>query len=284
MRREMCSFALAVAFTLSGTLAQAQDAPPPRRNMLQSGIPEEGGPPPFDRMELLGIGGGPGGPVVTGAPFCATSTTTQTLADGKTTITRTGTMCRDANGRVSTEMTPPGGSQPVIVIRDPGAHKLTLLRPDQKVAYVSQMRNHGPNGPGSRPWIGKPGANIEETSLGTKVIGGASGGGGLNAEGKQYTRKIPASQISANQDIVSVSEQWYCTDWKVMCMTTHTDPWSGTVTHTLSNFQSNVDPARFTVPQGYTVKEGGPRRGMRRFRGGPQPADAPAAAPPSNEL
>jgi hypothetical protein len=278
----MCFWALAAV--LSSTVARAQDGPPPRRNMLQSGIPEEGGPPPFgDRMELLGLGGVHGGPVVTNVPFCATSTTTQTLADGKTTITRTGTVCRDAEGRVSTEMTPAGGSYSVVVIRDPVAHKLTLLRPDQKSAYVSDMPSHGAQGgPGNGQWKGRAGANVEETPLGPQTIGAVNGVGGLNAQGTRYKRIIRAAQIGANQDIVSVSEQWYCTDWKVICMTIHTDPWSGTVTHTLSSFTTNVEPAKLTVPPGYTMKEGGPRGGMRRFRGGPPPADAPVLPPPSN--
>lgn len=273
---------LALAAVLSGTVARAQDGPPPRRNMLQSGIPEEGGPPPFgDRMELLGLGGVHGGPVVTNAPFCATSTTTQTLADGKTTITRTGTVCRDAEGRVSTEMTPPGESHSVVVIRDPVAHKLTLLRPDQKTAYVSDMPGHGPkDGPGNRPWKGPSGANVEEKTLGTQT--NFNGMNGVSATGTRYTRTIQAAKIGANQDIVSVSEQWYCIELKVVCMTSHTDPWSGTVTHTLSSFTTDVDPAKLTVPPGYTMKEGGPRRGMRRFRGGPPPADAPVPPPPGN--
>src|SRR5271155_1945757 len=55
--------------------------------------PHRGGPGFGGPMELMGFEGGPGGKVVTGAPFSATATfdTTETLSDG-TVIHRTGAL------------------------------------------------------------------------------------------------------------------------------------------------------------------------------------------------
>jgi hypothetical protein len=283
MRREgwFC-WALTGAFVMYGGVARSQEiaAAPFAGPMMLQGAPEEGGPPDeFGPMELLGFGGLHGGKVVTKAPFSATATSTQTLADGNQ-ITRTGNVYRDSQGRFRREMALPGGSRSFVVISDPVAGTHYLLRPDEKVAY--EMPGHGMKGPkGSgnggpgQAWKGKGEANVQMEALGTQTIAGVS------AEGTQYTRIIPAGQIGNTNPISIVSKRWYSPDLQIVVMSTHSDPRFGSTTYTLSNIQRQEPAAAmFAVPSDYTVKQGVPPHGMRKFRGGP-PADAPPP-PPGN--
>jgi hypothetical protein len=285
MRREMLiGLGLIGAVALSTGLARSQDiaAPPipPPLFMAQAG-PEEGFPPEAfgEKMELLGFGGLHGGKVVKGAPFSATATSVQTLADGNQ-ITRTTNLYRDSQGRFRKEVTLPGGSHSFVMIMDPVAGKQYLLRPDQKIAYElpSPGTNGGPKrfdkgGPGNPDWKANRGANLQEEPITTPPPVNF----GLNVQGTQYTRMIAAGQIGNANPIKVVSQRWYSPDLQVVVMSTHSDPRFGTTTYTLSNIQRQ-EPATalFTVPSDYTVKQGGPRGMMRRFHGGP-PADAPVA-------
>ena len=297
MKREMLfACVVAGACVLSSGTARSQEIAvspfPPPLLMLQGG-PEEGGPPDIvgERIELLGFGGLHGGKVVKGAPFSATATTTQTLADGKTHINRTSNVYRDSQGRVSREVTLPGGAHSFVVISDPVAGKQYLLRPDEKVAY--EMPGHGmkggpgpgaferggAGGPGNHQRNGNGGPDVQKTSLGTQTN---FNGLGVSAEGTRYTRTIPAGQIGNDQPIVSVSESWYSPELQTVVMRTHSDPRFGSFTYALSNVQRQEQPSeKFAVPSDYTVKQGGPR-GMRRFRGGPPAADSSTPPPPNN--
>jgi hypothetical protein len=253
--------------------------------MMHGGPGGEGmAPPPMgERMELLGFEGMHAGKVVTGAPFSATATTTQTLADGKTHITRTSNLYRDSQGRFRREVTLPGGSQSFVVISDPTTANHYLLQPDQKIAWQVTGRkgrgNGGPGGfaeggPGNHQHKGNAGANVQETSLGTKTING------VNAEGTQYTRIIPPGQIGNDTQITIVSERWYSPELQMVVMSKRSDPRFGETIYSVTVQRQEQPTEKFTVPAGYTVKQGGPL-GMRRFRGGPPPAATPTA-PPSN--
>lgn len=291
MRRKVW-FACALtgaALLASGGTAQSQEiaAPPLPPFMLLQGGPGEGGPPAEmfgEGMEFLGFGGIHGGKVVTNAPFSATATAKQTLADGNQ-ITRTSNLYRDSQGRIRREVTLPGGSHSFVVISDPVAGKQYLLRPDQKVAF--EMPGHGmkggPNGlakgPGNREWKGQGGSDLQKQPITTAPPQNF----GVNVEGTQFTRTIPPGQIGNTNEIKIVSQRWYSPDLQIVVMSTHSDPRFGTTTYTLSNIQRQEPAAAlFTVPSDYTVQQGGPRGGMRRFRGGPPPADAPAPPPPGD--
>ena len=268
---------------LSAEVARAQQAPPPPDAMMRGGPGGEWMAPPIgERMELLGFEGMHGGKVVTGAPFSGTATTTQTLADGKTHITRTSNLYRDSAGRFRREMTLPGGSQSFVVISDPTTGNHYLLQPDQKVAW-QMTKNGGPQGfarggPGHHQHGGNAGANAQETPLGTKTING------VTATGTQYTSIIPPGQIGNDAPITIVSERWYSDKLQMVVMSKRSDPRFGDTVYSVTIQQQEEQPKEmFTVPTTYTIKQGGPR-GMRRFGGGPAaapPADAPAA-PPSN--
>jgi hypothetical protein len=300
------SLASAAALISAAAIAQAQndpqeEVPPPAHMLLAQGLgPEEGpgGPPPFgEGVELLGFEGMHGGKVVKGAPFSATATsdTTQTLQDGNT-IHRTtkSNLYRDSEGRVRREITfsgfgplqAPGKPRTMIMINDPVAGAHYMLNPDDKVAH--KMLAHGSKdgaGPGKmfkdkgqgRLRRQQDAANISTDSLGTKIING------VNAEGTRVTHTIPAGQIGNDQPIRMVFERWYSPDLQMVIQSTRTDPRFGTTTYTVTNIQRNEPAAAmFSVPSDYTVKEGGPGKRARSFRGGPHggaPADAPPAPP-----
>ena len=293
----------AAALISAAAIAHAQNAPREEASPLpliliaQSLGPEEGpGPAPFaEGLELLGFEGMHPGKVVKGAPFSATATsdTTQTLQDGNT-IHRTtkSNLYRDGEGRSRREITfsgfgplqAAGKTRTMTMINDPVAGAHYMLDPDQKVAH--KMLAHGSKdgaGPGKmfndkglgRLHRQEDAANVATESLGTQSING------VNVEGTRVTHTIPAGQIGNDQPIHIVFERWYSPDLQMVIKSSRTDPRFGTTTYTVSNIQ-RTEPAAamFTVPSDYTVKEGGPGKRMRRFRGGP-PAGPPAEAPPA---
>ena len=289
---------LAGAFVVSASVARGQEAPPPPPLELQ---PSEPGPEVGlgERFELLGFEGVHPGKVVKGAPFSATAMTdrTQTLADG-TTIHRTtsSALYRDSHGRSRREVTlsgfgpleNAGKSHTVITIADPEAGVHYMLDPEQKTAHKMVFRRHGEPSADKiqkfeqrmheRLQKEEASGEIQKQSLGTQSING------VNAEGTRITRTIPAEQIGNDRAIEIVSERWFSPDLQIVVKSTHSDPRFGTNTYTLTNLQ-RTEPATslFVVPSDYTVKEGGPRRFIRKFGGAP-PADAPVPPPSDNDL
>jgi hypothetical protein len=232
-------------------------------------------------MELMGFEGMHGGKVVTGAPFSATSTSTtsQTLQDGKTTINRTvqGAIYRDTQGRSRREVTftgvgplaATGGTHKMVAISDPVAGSHYLLNPDKKVAYKMTLPAGGAAGNTAKAQAfaqkmqarqaqEEASGALKVDSLGTQVINGVS------AEGTRTTRTIAAGEIGNSAPIQIVSERWYSPDLQTVVQSTRTDPRFGTTTFALSNIQK-AEPAGtlFTVSADYTVQAGGPGHGHR---------------------
>jgi hypothetical protein len=247
-------------------------------------------------MELMGFEGMHGGKVVTGAPFSAasTSTTNQTLQDGKTTINRTvqGAIYRDSQGRSRREVTftgvgpleATGGTHKMVAIFDPVAGAHYMLKPDKKVAYKMTLPAGGAAGSATkaqafaqkmqaRQQQEEASGALKVESLGTQVVNG------VNAEGTRTTRTIAAGQIGNSAPIQIVSERWYSPDLQTVVQSTRTDPRFGTTTFALTNIQK-AEPAAalFTVPADYTVQAGGP--GGHGHHGGA--AAGVAAPPPAN--
>jgi hypothetical protein len=243
-------------------------------------------------MELMGFEGMHGGKVVTGAPFSATSTSTtnQTLQDGKTTINRTvqGAIYRDNQGRSRREVTftgvgplaATGGTHKMVAISDPVAGAHYMLNPDKKVAYKMTLPAGGTAAKAqafqqkmqARQQQEEASGALKVESLGTQVVNGVS------AEGTRTTRTIAAGEIGNSAPIQIVSERWYSPDLQTVVQSTRTDPRFGTTTFSLSNIQK-AEPAAtlFTVPADYTVQAGGPGHG---HHGGTVAGVAPA--PPAN--
>jgi hypothetical protein len=285
MRNGWMNLVLGGALVLSAGTASAQGPGGPRGE----GHP----PPPFGGpMELMGFEGMHGGKVVKGAPFSATSTseTTQTLQDG-TAIHRTtqGALYRDSEGRSRREVTftgvgplaATGGTHKMVTIVDPVAGVHYMLNADKKVADKMTLPASGGTANAdkaqafrqkmqSREQQEEASGALKTESLGTQMVNG------VNAEGTRTTHTIPAGEIGNDKPIQIVSERWYSADLQTVVKSSRTDPRFGTTTFSLTNIQK-TEPAvtLFTVPADYTIKAGGPGRGMHHH-GGPAPADAPA--------
>ncbi len=211
---------------------------------------------------------------VTGAPYSAVETTTETqvLPDGNTIQhTRTTNVSRDGQGRVRLETTEarrgPNAQNgtPVthITISDPVAHVVREIDPQSKT--VHEMRGPGGGfgqGRGARTQVNRqtPPAdpNLKHEDLGTQVVNGES------AAGSRITRTIPAGAEGNARQIQSVRETWMSSDLKVAVMTKTTDPRRGTTVTQLSNInRGEPDATLFQVPAGYTVRTGPGRGGPR---------------------
>ena len=299
---------LAAAAVLAAAAYGQEAPPPPPDSMAQEGPqgPGPGGPGPggfgpggpggpgFHKMELLGFGGFHGGKVVTGAPFSAVAVTqsSHALSDGtKINTTNKVTLYRDSQGRFRKEggMLPVGDvadapSRSFIVINDPVASKGYMLNPDKKIAHVTTMKNHGHKGPkGDKGADGAPdfegfkgNANVTKESLGTQTING------ISAQGTRFTRVIPAGEIGNDKPITITREVWYSPDLQMVVQSKHSDPRFGDTSYSLTNIQRTEPAANlFTVPSDYTIKQDGPRKGMRRGEVPPPPPPdgGPATSP-----
>jgi hypothetical protein len=177
----------------------------------------------------------------------------------------------------------------MITIGDPVAGAHYLLDPEQKVAHKMTPPTGGASSNGNahtfqqkmqqRMANEEASGELKKESLGTQTIKE----NGLNAEGTRITRTIPAGQVGNDKPIQVVFERWYSADLQIVVKSTRSDPRFGTTTYVLTNVQ-RAEPAAalFTVPSGYTVKEGGPgapRKHLHGFHGG-QPGGAPADVPP----
>jgi hypothetical protein len=219
------------------------------------------------------IVGGFGGKVVTGAPFSAqvSRETIQVLSNGtKLDQKESGNMARDAVGRTRNEVTlsnigplaAEGEGAHIAFIRDPVAGKSYILNEDKKTA-MTLARPTGTNGEQGERMRGRrmgnhQNANVQTTSLGTKVMDG------LTVNGTQTTRTIPAGQIGNSAPIVITRQEWYSPDLQMVISSTRTDPRFGTTTYQLTNINRSDPPqSLFTVPSDYTAAP-------MRFHGGQQ--------------
>jgi hypothetical protein len=238
------------------------------------------GPPPgrgFGPGPGRGFFGGPGGPnmshPVTGAPYSAVETTTETqiLPDGNTIQrTRTINVARDSQGRVRVEATElrhgPNAQNgtPVthVSISDPVAGVVREI--DNQSKTVREMAVHVPpaGGRGPRPGFNRQARptdpNQKTEALGTQMVNGES------ATGTRITHTIPAGAEGNAREIDSVRETWMSADLKVPVMVKTSDPRRGTTVTQLSNIvRSEPDATLFQVPAGYTVHSGPGRGGPR---------------------
>jgi len=265
---------------LVGTLALcAQEAtlppPPPPPDAM-------GGNMFFARME----GGGPGGKIVTGAPYSAQAITetNQTLSDGNQIHrTMTATVYRDSQGRTRREQTmgvmgpwaaPESNSKQIVMINDPVAGVNYVLDPEAHTARKmpgfhgktgtmgQEKMGTAPNATGGSPegfekHLAAEGGTLQSESLGTQAIGG------VQAEGTRTTVSIPAGSVGNSAPIQIVTERWYSSQLQTVVMSTRTDPRVGTTTYRLTNINP-AEPAAtlFQVPAGYAVQDA-PRMNRR---------------------
>jgi hypothetical protein len=219
------------------------------------------------------------------------TTTVQKLADG-TTLTRitNTTEVRDSQGRsmqkhdlISTGAAE-GQTHPYsVIVMDPVAHTTTHWMVPGKEATVM----HGPlmNAPVVRP---APPSSLAASAppvsaVGTAVLlsgvsippSAAFGSNhprpeskrekldgkvinGIYAEGTRITTTFPVGFFGSDRPIVQINESWVSPDLKLMIAGTNEDPRSGTTTIELISLdRGEPDPALFTPPQGYEIKEQG---------------------------
>jgi hypothetical protein len=287
-----------MSWALSGTLlwvaaaAQAQDVPPP--------------PPPFgEPMELLGFGGGHGGHVVKGPPYSATATSetmqTLVLADGTTTTihrTTQSVLYQDGQGRSRREVTLSGfggKTHKLVTIADPVAGVHYVVDDEHQVVHKMSLRSHGGNASGATaagvfPEKMKARLQAEEASGAVKKESGSPNvtvnvdgvSASVSTEYTKITRRIAPGDIGNETAMQVVSERWYSPKYQMVVKSTRSDPRFGTTTYTVSNIQTTgpgPDPSLFTIPAGYTVKEGGPGPNMMYRHGFGK--EAPPPAPPA---
>ncbi len=212
--------------------------------------------------------------LVKGAPYAADVLTdsVQTLADGNR-IARhtTARVYRDSNGRTRREADRPDGTSEITIsdpvaqtawVLDTGRHTvrqmpvaammpLTELRSDLEGKLMMQVMTLLNGQPRVYAIAGSAGdrrdSSIEER-LAPRTIEG------LRVDGIRRTQTIPAGAAGNERPIVITTEEWTSPDLKVLVLSEHSDPRTGTSTYKLVKV-SRVEPAvpLFQVPADYTV-------------------------------
>lgn len=210
---------------------------------------------------------------VTGAPYSATETlsTQETLANGnQISRTQTSTVARDSEGRISTSetITPAASSgkaaYTIETIFDPVAGYRYELNSSTMIAIQTPLpkprtSSSSTTTPPTRP----TNPNVTTSSLGTSTING------VPATGTQVTDTIPAGAIGNAQAIQVVRVTWVSTELKIPVEIKTADPRFGSRDLEVTNIvEAEPSASLFTVPSGYTIKQGG-GRGGRGGRGGP---------------
>jgi hypothetical protein len=216
---------------------------------------------------------------VKGAPYSAEviSQSIQTLSDGNRIVrTTTSRVYRDGEGRVRREEDRPSGSAG-ITITDPVAGLSWVLNADNHTArqspsgvrfYSASLDQNSElerislflNG---QPQVftaartftvaGGRGANVEQNAeerLSPRVIEG------VRVEGTRRTSTIAAGAIGNERPIVATTEEWTSPELKVLVLSEHADPRTGTSTYKLVNLK-RAEPAAslFQVPVDYTITQ-----------------------------
>jgi hypothetical protein len=227
---------------------------------------------------VLGAGPGVRAPV-TGAPYSATETVTiqQVLSNGnQISRTKISNVARDSAGRFSTTetITPPAssGKAPYTIqtIFDPVAGYRYVLDSSTMIARQETLPKPRTGTPPARP---TPPANPNVT---TTPLPGSSANG-VPATGTQITETIPAGAIGNAQPIQITRITWIATTLQVPVQIKTSDPRFGTTDMELTNITTaDPGPLLFTVPNSYTIKQGG--RGPGGFGGPGGPGGRAAGA------
>ncbi len=194
---------------------------------------------------------------VVGKPYSAAQMNhlTQTLANGSH-IDRTTTnlVYQDDQGRF--RMEPMDRKQ--IVIQDKVGMVIYDIDLEHRTASRIEM---GPAGAAAAQKVAGDVSPVEEAratarripgnlveDLGARLING------VQALGVRVTTTIPVGAIGNDQEMKSVSEQWYSNDIHALVKSVTTDPRVGVSTYELTHIvRAAQDPALFQVPAGFTV-------------------------------
>jgi hypothetical protein len=132
--------------------------------------------------------------------------------------------------------------------------------PKAPTTTASSAPSHTPTpGTTTRP----NGATVTIAALGTQTVNG------VLATGTQTTEVIPAGAIGNAQAITITRTSWISTTLNIPVEIKSSDPRVGTSDMELTSISTGEPAATlFQVPSGYTVKQGGPGRGLGGGRGG----------------
>jgi hypothetical protein len=226
--------------------------------------------------------------VVKAAPYSAevVNDAVQTLSDGNRIVRHTvARVYRDSDGRTRREVDRRDGTSE-ISIHDPvaqtswtldsGKHTARQLQgaavlafndaaraleprrvPEQLTVFVNGQPQTLAFGP-----AGEPRNQNTEERLAPRTIEG------VRADGIRRTQTVAAGSIGNERPIVVTTEEWTSPELKVLLLSEHNDPRSGTSEYKLVNVSRAEPPAwLFQVPADYTVVTSG--------RGGERGAPAP---------
>ncbi len=200
---------------------------------------------------------------VPGEPFTAVAEQdlTQTLKDG-TTFHRTtkGLIARDSRGRIHNEarvVVPitSTGEPPLLVthIYDPDTRLNTFLNPYTHIARQSTLSNPPVTAPplnwAQQESAGQPAdPNARFEDLGTTVSDG------ISVHGYRRILSINAKLSGTGQAVTITDEYWYSEELHLNMQAKHSDPRSGDVTVTVTQFDRNEPRADlFEIPPSYKL-------------------------------
>lgn len=211
--------------------------------------------------------------VVKGQPFSAevVRDTVEDLADGnRIERTSTGMIARDSDGRTRRVITlqnigpwaSVGKAPQLVIIDDPVAGKVYALDRGKKVAIAMapppRLNWVAGNRRGPRVVNGAQ-VKTRTESLGEKTIDG------VQVEGTETIRTIPAGKIGNEKPIVISVERWYSHDLQTTVLLKRTDPRFGTTTYELKNIRLAEPPeSLFEVPSDYSIRSGRSVRAYQR--------------------
>jgi hypothetical protein len=114
-------------------------------------------------------------------------------------------------------------------------------------AELAAMRANAQNRPRSVP-------QIQTEQLGTREFQG------FTTTGTRRTQTIPAGEEGNALRLILISESWISRDLNVTMMSIHDDPRRGRTTAEIEEIhKGDPDPALFSPPEGYTIKDQNPQ-------------------------
>ena len=282
----------AVLLTALALRAQQPAAPVEHFEKFIMAGPQEAAGAPLT-MSFIAADIGPGGKVVTKAPYTADAVTetVQALADGNRIVQKTtAKLARDGEGRTLRHDTlagvgPFAAEKPheVIFINDPvagvnwvldaasrTARKLVVTRKGGAAAQaVVITRDGGATAPHAgavyiqeeRKVVAGQADVVKHVRVAPQEMKTESLGKraieGLECDGTKSTFTIPAGQLGNERPIEVVSERWFSPELQMAIYSRHSDPRMGETTYQLTNIQRG-EPSRllFDVPPDYKVTDG----------------------------
>lgn len=162
----------------------------------------------------------------------------ETHEEVKVHVMRSNSSERKNGGTLPTPPTPPTPPMPPV---PPGVG-------DARLAELSSLRNLPMTSfMSDRKWS----ANATTRDLGSRDFNG------VRAEGKLRSYTIPSGEIGNKNAIVVSAESWTAPDLQITVYSKHSDPRAGETVYRVANLNRS-EPALtlFSLPEGYTVKEG----------------------------